>query len=299
MTDSSQLQIRLERLDRNFERRIARLAPQFAAVEQHRVDPLRVFTFADRNHVGIDVTAADGFDDAGLAARVARQPRVSLRVNVFGAHLVAWLKTRGSLRGAGERAARQCVGYIRGLHRSLECLAGPQRMAGRNLISVCQTLLDQKILQPQLPFPVVRAPEIYRRRQALDAGPRLVDRPDAGITQRAVDRVGASLPGSVKHRLVRLRLDFAEAVHAAHVVNAVHQAASFGFFASPVPIMLSRVTSAASFSSLQLSVPAGRIGSTMKRVSAVESQTRISVSVGSVTPKSASTPRGSLTARDR
>ena len=50
------------------------------------------------------------------------------------------------------------------------------------------------------------------------------------------------------------------------------------FSASPVPIMLSRVTSAASFSSLQPSVPAGRIGSTMKRVSAVESQTRISVS---------------------
>ena len=39
--------------------------------------------------------------------------------------------------------------------------------------------------------------------------------------------------------------------------------------------MLSRVTSLASFSSLQPSVPAGRIGSTMKRVSAVESQTRI------------------------
>ena len=52
--------------------------------------------------------------------------------------------------------------------------------------------------------------------------------------------------------------------------------------ARPVPIIESRVTSSASFSSLQPSVPAGRIGSTMKRVSAVESQTRIFVPSGSV-----------------
>ena len=46
--------------------------------------------------------------------------------------------------------------------------------------------------------------------------------------------------------------------------------------------MESRVTRSASLSSLQPSVPAGRIGSTMKRVSAVESHTRTSVSFGSV-----------------
>jgi hypothetical protein len=63
--------------------------------------------------------------------------------------------------------------------------------------------------------------------------------------------------------------------------------------------MQSRVTRSASLSSLQPSVPAGRIGSTRKRVSAVESHTRTSVSFGSVMPKSSSTPRGSLTARER
>jgi hypothetical protein len=63
--------------------------------------------------------------------------------------------------------------------------------------------------------------------------------------------------------------------------------------------MQSRVTRSASFSSLQPSVPAGRIGSTMKRVSAVESHTRTSVSFGSEMPKSLSTPRGSFTARER
>src|SRR6195256_552079 len=102
----------------------------------------------------------------------------------------------------------------------------------------------------------------------------------------------------MKHRLVRLGLDLAEAVHAAHVVHAIHDGAP-GVFGKPVPIMESRVTSSASCCSLQPSVPAGRIGSTRKRVSAVESQTRISISFGRLTPKSASTPRGSFTARER
>src|ERR1700761_7086806 len=102
----------------------------------------------------------------------------------------------------------------------------------------------------------------------------------------------------MEHRLIGFRLDLAEAVHAAHVVDAVHDGAP-GVFGKPVPIMESRVTISASCCSLQPSVPAGRIGSTKKRVSAVESQTRISVSLGNATPKSASTPRGSLTARER
>ena len=54
-----------------------------------------------------------------------------------------------------------------------------------------------------------------------------------------------------------------------------------GLSGRPVPIIESRVTRSASLSSLQPSVPAGRIGSTMKRVSAVESHTRTSVSFGS------------------
>ena len=44
---------------------------------------------------------------------------------------------------------------------------------------------------------------------------------------------------------------------------------------------------------------AGRIGTTRKRVSAVESQMRISVSGGNLTPNSARTPFGSITARER
>jgi len=44
-------------------------------------------------------------------------------------------------------------------------------------------------------------------------------------------------PFGMEHRLVRLRLDFAEPVHASHVVHAVHCIASSGRFGKPVPII--------------------------------------------------------------
>src|ERR1700736_138492 len=136
------------------------------------------------------------------------------------------------------------------------------------------------------------------RRQCFAIEARRIDVEGAGGAHRAYHRQHAALPFGMKHRLVRLGLDLAETIHAAHVVDAIHDGAP-GFFGNPVPIMESRVTSSASCCSLQPSVPWGRIGSTKKRVSAVESHTRISVSFGRVTPKSASTPRGSLTARER
>src|SRR6516164_1845005 len=159
--------------------------------------------------------------------------------------------------------------------------------------------LGKKLFHAQFPLSVIGTSEIDSRRQALAGKPGLVDDPHAGVAHRAIERVKASFPIIVKDGLVLLRLDFAEAVHAAHVVDTVHHATSLGALARPVPIMLSRVTRPANFSSLQPSVPVGRIGNTMKRVSAVESHTRIAVPTGSLTPKSANTPRGSFTARER
>src|SRR5689334_3278352 len=69
--------------------------------------------------------------------------------------------------------------------------------------------------------------------------------------------------------------------------------------ARPVPIIESRVTKSAKDSSSMPSVPSGRIGTTRYRTSAVESHTRISVSGSNTSPNSASTPRGSRTARAR
>ena len=71
---------------------------------------------------------------------------------------------------------------------------------------------------------------------------------------------------------------------------------SFGLVNIPIKLYNSVSRKGVSFNQID-----SRTGSRikMKRVSAVESQTRISVSAGSSTPKSFSTPRGSATARER
>ena len=84
----------------------------------------------------------------------------------------------------------------------------------------------------------------------------------AGRAHRERERERAALPLGVEDGLVGLGLDRPEAVHAAHVVDAVHDATASGRAARPVPIIESRVTSAARSSSLQPSVPSGRIGTT-------------------------------------
>src|SRR6516165_1335981 len=161
-----------------------------------------------------------------------------------------------------------------------------------------KALVDQEIFETEQPFLVVGAGEIDMRRQGLAIETGRVDVEGARSPQRAHHRQHAALPFRVEHRLIGLRLDLAKAVHAAHVVHAIHDGAP-GVFGKPVPIMESRVTRSASRSSPQPSVPSGRMGSTRKRVSAVESQTLISVSAGRLTPNSARTPRGSFTERDR
>src|SRR5580704_7638208 len=66
---SCRFQIRLERVDRDFQRGIGSLAPQFAAVEQHGVEPLRIVALADRGGIGKDMAAAYRLDDTDFFAR--------------------------------------------------------------------------------------------------------------------------------------------------------------------------------------------------------------------------------------
>src|ERR1700712_4601666 len=87
----------------------------------------------------------------------------------------------------------------------------------------------------------------------------MVDVPRASVAHGALHRQHAALPGRLEWRVPLFDLDLAEAVHAAHVVNAVHHFAP-GLSGSPVPIIESRVTRSASLSSLQPSVPAGGAG---------------------------------------
>src|ERR1039458_2581744 len=169
----------------------------------------------------------------------------------------------------------------------MQCVADDDLVVGDQ-----GALLEQR-LQSGEPYLVVAHRQIFSRWAVLAYEARHVDIPAAWGAHGQRQREGALLPVGVEHRL-----DRPKAVQAAHVLRAVHFK-SFGCFGNPVPIMESRVTSSASFSSLQPSVPAGRIGMTRYRISAVESHTRISVSFGRLTPKSLSTPCGSATARER
>ena len=90
--------------------------------------------------------------------------------------------------------------------------------------------------------------------------PALVDVPEAHCARTERQPKRALFPVGVEDRLVDFRRDRTEAHLAAEIVRTVHAAA--GSSASPVPIIESRVTSPASFSSLQPSVPAGRCGTT-------------------------------------
>src|SRR6185437_1935413 len=261
--------------------------------------PLRILAGFVGRRIRKHLDTMVALDDADMAAHVARQPCMRGRMDVPGAHTIAGLELRGRLRIAPELAAH---------HDALDVgsgeLAALQRLGRRrcvpfgDLILSDKALGDQHVLEPEQPLLVVGARQIDMRGQGLAVEARSIDVEGAGRAHGPHHRQHAAFPPRMEHRLVRLDLDLAETIHAAHVVHAVHDGTP-GVFGKPVPIMLSRVTSSASFSSLQPSVPLGRIGSTRKRVSAVESQTRISVSFGRLTPKSVNTPRGSLTARER
>src|SRR5206468_11157477 len=103
------------------------------------------------------------------------------------------------------------------------------------------------------------------RRQQLELMARVVEiQPSATGPNDAGHRVHTAFPGFMEDRLVLLVLNRAHSVHAAHVVDAVHGAPPLPAdvtFATPT--IASRVTSAASSSSVMCSEPAGRSGSTM------------------------------------
>src|SRR5467141_5348396 len=90
----SRLQIRLPGLDRNLDGRIGVLAPEFAPVENHGVEPVRVLTLAVRDRVRKHVATPDAFDDPGMSTGIARQAGMAGRIDVAGAHAVAWLEFR-------------------------------------------------------------------------------------------------------------------------------------------------------------------------------------------------------------
>ena len=198
-----------------------------------------------------------------MPAHIARQPGMGRRMDHPGADAVADREPGRALglalgRSAAVQHRRDAVGRQRPRHR----LGRMQRLAGLDLVCGDQAAFQHQPFEAREPDLVIALAQILLGRPVLAGKARHVDVPAAGHSHRQRDREGAPLPFGVKHRLVRLGLHRTGPRDAAHVVRAVHQATSCGCFGKPVPIMLSRVTRSASRSSLQPSVPAGRIGST-------------------------------------
>src|SRR5581483_7986371 len=94
--------------------------------------------------------------------------------------------------------------------------------AGGNLILADEAALLEHRLERGKPDLVVAHRQIFGRIAVLAGEARLVDVPAARHAHGEGQGEGALLPFGMKHRLVRLRLDRAEAMHAAHVLRAVH-----------------------------------------------------------------------------
>src|SRR6516225_943538 len=96
-------------------------------------------------------------------------------------------------------------------------------MAGFEFLGCREVALDDVFLHSQNPALVIRSTEISNWRQLFLRKARMVDTPGTGVAHGSLHSEDAPLPLSVEHRLVLFDLDFAEAVHTAHVVHAVHQ----------------------------------------------------------------------------
>ena len=112
-------------------------------------------------------------------------------------------------------------------------------MAGGKFVFADQAAFDAQSLQTELPFPVIaRSQDTHVVGQRLLRENRAVSMVHARRYPMArIHRQHAAFPRGVAYRLVGLRLDRAEAMHAAHVVDAVHAATPSGERAKPVPII--------------------------------------------------------------
>ena len=160
-------------------------------------------------------------------------------MDVLRAHAVARLEPRRRRRRAAERAAHHDAldvadGELAALERPWPGAAHGRRRSRRRRRSPCRAA-----------GPPARA-TISCNRSSRDRRAAAASRDakrDVSMFQAPAAPIARTIASTrpshsrVEHRLVRLRLDLAEAVHAAHVVHAVHDAASAGVFGKPVPIM--------------------------------------------------------------
>ena len=167
--------------------------------------------------------ADDAFDRADMAAYVARQPRVRERIDVLGSDLVAWLERRLRIGLAlGRPAAMQHLEHVAGRQHALARLCRMQRMADDDLVVADEVALFQHGLQRREPDLIIVHRQIFGRVAVLAGEARLVDVPAARHAHRQRQRESAFLPLGMEDGLVWFRHNGPEAVHAAHVLRAVH-----------------------------------------------------------------------------
>src|SRR5262245_45955115 len=110
--DSGMFQIRLKRLDGDFQLWIRVRAPKLLGIEAHGIKPLWIFALADSHGVRKHVSAMHALDHAHVSARITRQTRMRRRVDVFRAHAVAHFEARRRGGWSSIRAATRNLFHI-------------------------------------------------------------------------------------------------------------------------------------------------------------------------------------------
>ena len=201
-------------------------------------------------------------DHAAPAAGIARQPGMALGLEVARHHRIADAELRRHLHLVHPRAAAGTRDRLdlRRLQAGARAL-GRRGLTARQFRLVDHAALDQHALQAVQRALVVACREERGWRHPFARVASHVAVVAAMEGTGHAQREHPTVPVLVEHAVFLLDHQRAHAVHAAHVVDAVHAPPS-GRFAVPTPTIESRVTSAASASSLQPSVAAGRSGTT-------------------------------------
>jgi len=229
---------------------------------------------SDRVRENVDAVIA--MDNPLLAASVAWEARVAHWVDVAGAYSLAGMKLRlHQYAATGDRSTAEHPWHLGGRQGRSSLRTATHGLAAFHLSASDQAALYQALGECSEPFFVVAHAQIVGGRDEFDLVTESVQAPLSPGSGGEIQREHSPFPRRVEHGLVSLVLDGAQAMHPAHVMHAVHAVALVdgiatvaipGTLATPgtlaIPIMESRVTSAANSVSSMLSLPAGRSGST-------------------------------------
>src|SRR5437764_9719960 len=162
---SGRLEVGFPGIHRYFQLGIALGAPQFAAIEANDVEPLRILAPVRGVAVRKDVTAVHALDCPDMAADIARQAGMSVRVQVLGTHAVARLEPGRRIGLARDRCApREHTIHLVCGKDALDRLGRPSGSGSRDFVRRDETALREQVLEPGEPKLVIAFREIIGRR---------------------------------------------------------------------------------------------------------------------------------------